>query len=222
MNSRRYQRKKTFGLDTIRQVDPLHPEPDVIAEAAKIIERGGIVAFPARCLYGLAADAFNEQAVSRIFEIKQRPADKAILVLIKNREELGRLVKRIPPAAVSIMDHFWPGKITIIFEAGEALPLNLTAGSGKIGVRMAGHPVSAALVKQLKNPITGTSANLSAEKGCRRISEMNPEVASKLDLILDAGTLKGGIGSTIIDVTVDPPRILRQGEVSEKEIFDIL
>lgn len=206
----------------IKIIDPLHPDENLIDEAARIIHRGGTVAVPTRCLYGLAADAFNRRAVQRLFDIKQRPADKPILVLIRRKEDLYRLVTRIPPAAEVLMNHFWPGKITFVFEARDALPPGLTAGTGKIGVRMAGHPVAAALVERLRRPITGTSANLSAEKGCGRIRELNPAVAHKIDLMLDAGTLKGGTGSTIIDVTVSPLHILRYGEVSKIEIDGVL
>lgn len=211
--------KKTTGKrPDIRKIDPLHPEKNIINEAAGIIQGGGVVVFPTRCLYGLATDAFNARAVQRIFEIKQRSIDKPILVLIHCKAQLQRLAGQIPPAATVLMDCFWPGNITFLLEANPALPHGLTAGTGKIGIRMAGHPVAANLVQRLENPITGTSANLSAEAGCRRISELHPSVAHKVDLILDAGTLKGGTGSTVIDVMVTPPRVIRPGSVCESRI----
>jgi L-threonylcarbamoyladenylate synthase len=210
--------KKTIKRPHIQKVDPLHPEKSILDEAAAIIRGGGVVVFPTRCLYGLATDAFNVRAVQRIFAIKQRSADKPILVLIHSKTQLNRLVGPIPPDATVLMDHFWQGNITFLLKSNPALPHGLTAGTGKIGVRMAGHPVAAALVQRLDNPITGTSANLSTAAGCRRIAQLPPEVAHAADLILDAGTLKGGTGSTILDVTVTPPRMMRSGGISEAQI----
>ena len=117
------------------------------------------------------------------------------------------------------MDCFWPGKVTLVFKASQTVPCHLTAGTGKIGIRLAGHPVAAALVRSLGRPITGTSANLSGESGCRRLGDLEPQLARQLDAALDAGPLKGGIGSTVVDVTGDIPRILREGEISETEIL---
>jgi L-threonylcarbamoyladenylate synthase len=119
------------------------------------------------------------------------------------------------------MDRFWPGKITLVFEALPAVPECLTAGTGKIGIRQPGHPVAAALVKTFQGPVTGTSANLSGSPGCRQIADLDPQVARKLDLILDAGPLRGGSGSTVVDVTQDIPRILRVGQIGEQEILAV-
>ncbi len=203
----------------IRKIEPLNPDLDIIKEAAKVIQRGGIVSFPTRCLYGLGADALNIDAVKRVFQIKQRPFHKPILLLIKNQKALHRLVKSVPSAAMNLIERFWPGRVTIIFEAVDSLPAVLTGKTGKIGVRIPEHPVAYALANAMENPITGTSANLSGRKGCFRIGELDPVVFAQLDLILDAGTLKGGVGSTVVDVTVNPPRIVREGEAAKSEIF---
>jgi L-threonylcarbamoyladenylate synthase len=206
----------------IVQVDPQHPAAAAITKAVAAVRAGGVIAFPTRCLYGLGADAFNADAVERIFEIKQRSPQNPILILIDQTSRLERLVAHVSPAAARIMDHFWPGRITLVFKAGEAVPPFLTAGSGKIGIRLPGHPVAAALVQALQSPLTGTSANLSGRPGCRRIEDLEFQIAGKLDLILDAGPLKGDVGSTVVDVTVDPPKVLREGEVSGAEIMTIL
>ena len=206
----------------IYKLNPKHPEPEIIQRAVTFIKQGGIVAFPTLCLYGLGADAFNADAVDRVFKIKQRPSQKPILILIDQRIQLERLVSHVPPAASRIMDHFWPGGVTLVFEAGDAISHHITAGTGKIGIRLPGHPVAAALVNSLGRPLTGTSANLSGGLGCRRIDDLEPQLAQQLDAVLDAGPLKGGTGSTVVDVTHDIPRILRQGEVSEKEIMAVI
>ena len=177
------------------------------------------MAFPTRCLYGLGADAFNPDAVERLIHVKQRPDDKPILVLIDTRNQLESLVTHIPQAADAIMDAFWPGRVTIVFEARNSLPNQLTAQSGKIGVRLPGHPVAFSLVKQVQGPITGTSANISGQPGCRRAKDLDPTMAGQLDFILDAGVLRGGLGSTVVDVTVTPPQVLREGQVAAKDVL---
>ena len=204
--------------DKTIKIDPLKPEPELILKAASVVRSGGIIIFPTRSLYGLAADAFNEEAVERIFEIKGRMSEKPILVLADSFLMLSCLVRNIPPPAQKIMDSFWPGGITIVFEANDNLPANLTAGSGKIGIRRPGHPVASALVRAVGGPVTGTSANLSGNRGCSIISEIDPGIAESVDLIIDAGELKGGIGSTVIDVTEEPPVLIREGWISINEI----
>ncbi len=206
----------------VHKINPEHPESETIRRAGAIIKRGGIIAFPTRCLYGLGADAFNAAAVDRIFKIKQRPSQKPILILIEQRIQLERLAANVSPAAARIMDHIWPGGVTLVFEAHDTVPHHLTAGTGKIGIRLPGHPVAAALVRAAGLPLTGTSANISGEPGCRRIDDLKPRLAQQLDAGLDAGPLKGGTGSTVVDVTDNMPRILREGEISEKEILNLV
>jgi len=206
----------------IVQIDPQHPSQNAILQAAAAVRSGGVIAFPTRCLYGLGADAFNAEAVARIFSIKHRPVENPILILIDRPDRLERLVCDASPAAARIMDRFWPGRITLVFKAAAEVPAYLTAGTGKIGIRLPGHPVAAALLRVLQTPLTGTSANLSGKSGCRRIEDLENQIAGQLDLILDTGPLKGGRGSTVVDVTLDPPKVLREGEVSEAEIMTLL
>ena len=206
----------------IYKINHEHPEPEFIQSAGTVINEGGIIAFPTRCLYGLGADAFNTNAVDRVFKIKQRPTQKPILILIDQRIQLERLVAHASSAAFCIMDHYWPGGVTLVFKAGDAVPRYLTAGTGKIGIRQPGHPVAAALIRSLGRPITGTSANLSGESGCCRLGDLNPQLIRQLDAALDAGPLKGGSGSTVVDVTGDIPRILREGEISATELLTVI
>lgn len=214
--------RKKLKILKVYKINPEHPEPEIIQRAGTVIKQGGIIAFPTRCLYGLGADAFNAEAVDRVFKMKQRPSQKPILILIDRRIQLERLVSHVSKAASRIMDHFWPGGITLVFEADDTVPHHLTAGTGKIGIRSPSHPVAAALVSSLGRPLTGTSANISGEPGCRRIDDLDPQLIQQLDAIIDAGPLKGGTGSTVVDVTGDIPRILREGEISEKEILNLI
>ncbi|MCD4763108.1 MAG: threonylcarbamoyl-AMP synthase [Desulfobacterales bacterium] len=201
-------------------IDPFNPQPKLILKAAGLIKKGGVVLFPTRCLYGLGADAFNPEAVDKVFTIKQRPYNKPISVLIKDTNDLHILVKHIPSTAKCIINYFWPGQITIVFEAKNTISRNLTGGTGKIGIRLPEHPVALSLVKEVNSPITGTSANISGQAGCSAISDV--QLAEKVDILLDAGQLKGGTGSTVIDVTTSFPTILREGSVSAKNIFAAL
>ncbi len=198
------------------------PEPEIIKKAAGIIRDKGVVVIPTWCLYGLAADALDSSAIDKIFKIKTRPENKPLLILVSEKKQIEKLVKSVPETAVKIMDHFWPGRITIVFDAEDHLPHNLTAGSGKIGIRIPENPVAFALAKQFNGPITGTSANISDRPGCSDIRELDGSIIKNSDLVLDYGPLKGGEGSTVIDVTSSSPKILRQGEIPAEKIFDIL
>jgi len=193
----------------------------MIQDAAAVIRKGGVIAFPTRCLYGMGADAFNPEAVGRIFKIKQRNAQNPILILIDDPARLKPLVTHISVPAKIIAERFWPGRVTLVFDASARVPDYLTAGTGKIGVRLAGHPVAAALAAAIQGPVTGTSANISGCPGCHQIGDLMPEVAQQLDLILDAGPLEGGRGSTVVDVTGEVPRVLREGNVSMQDILAI-
>jgi L-threonylcarbamoyladenylate synthase len=170
----------------------------------------------------LGADARNAVAVDRIFAIKRRSAGNPLLVLVPDRDAVCQVAAEVPPVASRLMDRFWPGRVTLVFKAQSRLPQNLTAGTGKIGVRVSGHPVAAALVSKFGKPVTGTSANLSGRPGCDRIGALDPQVAAQVDLILDVGRLTGGQGSTVVDVTGSAPRIIREGAVSRSEIMAAL
>ncbi len=202
-------------------MDPRKPEPAAIARAAEIIRAGGVVCYPTRCLYGLGADARNAAAVEKVFSLKQRPATMALLVLIHRPEEMEGLAARIPKLARVLMERFWPGRLTLVLEAAAGLPEPLTAGTGRIGIRLAGHPVAAALVSAFGGPLTGTSANLSGSPGCAQIPDLEPRIRKGVDLILDAGVLKGGVGSTVVDVTGEKPVVIREGEVPKAEILAV-
>lgn len=203
-------------------VDPTEPDSGVISMAGDVIIGGGVVVFPTQSLYGLAANALDDEAVDSIFEIKNRPPEKPLLVLINSISEIKDLVLDVPRAARRIMDVFWPGGVTLVLQARPDLPRNLTSGTGKIGIRLPLHPVARSLVKAARGPITGTSANLSGQAGCREVSEIDPFVLKGARMTLDAGPLIGGIGSTVVDVTLPPPKVLREGLVPAPSILDAI
>lgn len=201
------------------RIDSRQPESQTLQQAAAVLARGGLVVFPTRCIYGLGADAFDRTAVSRIFAVKGRPGAKPLLVLISERSAAAALVKEIPPSAERLMERFWPGRVTLVLEAAADVIPELTGGSGKIGIRLPGHPVASALVRVFGRAVTGTSANLSGQGGCSRIAELDPRLRRQVDLVLDAGVLAGGIGSTVVDLTESPPIVLREGVVPAGRIY---
>ncbi|AOY60503.1 L-threonylcarbamoyladenylate synthase [Desulfococcus multivorans] len=206
----------------IDAADPANPYFRAsIREAAARIRSGGVVVFPTRCLYGLGADARDPAAVGRVFDIKLRPKDKPILVLVHRMSDVERFAERVPAYARRIMTRIWPGGVTLVFEASAGVCPLLTAGSGKIGIRLCAHPAAKALLEATGGPITGTSANISEAPACDDISRLDPRIAAAVDLILDAGPLAGGIGSTVVDVTGDHPRILRDGAIPATRILEI-
>jgi L-threonylcarbamoyladenylate synthase len=210
--------KISGSKSNIRVINPLYPDMAIIKEASDIIRLGGVVVFPTRNLYGLGADACILKAIERVFQIKKRPKNKPISILIKSKKDLDRLVSEIPVNAFKLMDAFWPGKITLVFNARPEVPDILTAGTGKIGIRLPDHPVAVALINMLDHPMTATSANLSGMDGVHQIGDLPEEFIKEVSLLLDAGPLKRGKGSTVVDVTTNPPTVLREGVVSASAI----
>ena len=202
----------------IFSVDPESPEQEIICKAAALIKKGGLVVFPTSTFYGIGALAFDTGAVDRVFRIKERDAHKPLLVLINSFADLVPLVRSIPEPATRLIKAFWPGGITLVFEAADTVAPNLTGFTGRIGVRLASHPVASALARAVGSPITGTSANLSGKGGCSEVAELSRQIKDHVDLVLDAGKLGGEKGSTVVDVTVAPPKILREGVVSAERI----
>lgn len=187
-----------------------------------MLKQGGVIVFPATGLYGVGADALNDNAVEKVFEIKSRIRNKPISILIRDALALAEVATHIPATARQIISNYWPGRITVVFEARAHLSDRLTAGTGKIGVRQPRHPVAAALVGHFQNPITATSANISGHPGISRISDLDVFIKKNIDLILDAGDLEGGVGSTVCDVTLNPPNLLREGAISAEDLSKTL
>jgi L-threonylcarbamoyladenylate synthase len=189
-----------------------------LERARKILIKGGLVAFPTESFYGLAVDASNEDAIRRLFKVKKRRDNSPILVLIPSIGYLKGYVADVPEIALALIERFWPGGLTLLFKAGPDISRLLTAGTAKIGVRISSHPVAAALALAVGSPITGTSANISGRPGCVTAGEVHVSFGKGVDLILDGGKTAGGKGSTILDVTVNPPEIVREGMVAREQL----
>lgn len=189
----------------------LKADPEGIEKASVIILNGGVVAFPTETFYGLGADAFNERALRRIFEIKGREGNKPLLLLLAEVNWLAPLVKRIPPLAQKLMDRFWPGPLTLVFEAQTHLSPLITGNTGKVGLRISSNSLTQTLVQTIGKPITGTSANLSGKPSPTTAEEVIDALGNKVEAILDGGKTPGGIGSTVLDISGPSPLIIRQG-----------
>ena len=195
-------------------VDPSAPDPLLLQDAADCLLRGGLVAFPTETFYGLGANAMDPGAVARVYEAKGRPASSPLLVLVDSVAMMESLVAEVPEAARDLMARYWPGPLTLVFRAAPELPKELTAGTDTIGVRVPGHPVALEMVRAAGVPVTAPSANLSGEEPPTTAQAVLEKLDGLIDLIIDGGPTAGGLPSTLLDVTVTPPRLIRQGRVT--------
>jgi L-threonylcarbamoyladenylate synthase len=194
-------------------VDARAPSSAALADAVAALRAGHVIAFPTETFYGLGAAALTPAAVRHIFEVKGRPEDKPLLVLVDSIAMVERLAIEIPERARALMERHWPGALTLVLSARPDVPSGVTAGSGTVGVRLSAHPVAQALVRALGQPITAPSANPSGLPPPRTAAEVVGYFPGGLAIVLDGGATAGGAPSTVLDVTVDPPRVLRAGAV---------
>jgi L-threonylcarbamoyladenylate synthase len=205
-------------MPEILKIDADNSEEKILTRAVEILAGSGIIAYPTETFYGLGADATNLKAIEKIFAVKGRNFKNPISLIIGQTDDVYYLVKDIPESAQKLMAAFWPGALTIVFSASNKVSSLLTAGTGKIGLRISSHPGAGAIVQKLKKPLTATSANLSGAPECSLASEVADQIGDKIDAIIDCGQTRGGKASTIIDVTCDPPTILREGAITRKAI----
>ncbi|HEY2991343.1 MAG TPA: L-threonylcarbamoyladenylate synthase [Methylomirabilota bacterium] len=194
-------------------VDPHAPAAAAVEAAAAVLRADGLVAFPTETFYGLGAAALRPAAVRRIFDVKGRQEGKPLLVLVDSIAMVERVTTDVPPRARALMDRYWPGALTLVLRARADVPFEITAGSGTIGVRLSAHVVARALVTALGGPVTAPSANLSGRPAPTTAAEVVAAFGDTLPLVLDGGATPGGRPSTVLDVTVDPPRVIRAGAV---------
>jgi len=188
-----------------------------------VVRGGGVIAFPTETFYGLGVDPFNVQAVQRLYTLKGRsPQTSPVLVLIRSRHELLALVSEITPAAERLMEACWPGPLTLVFRAAMAVPLVLTAGTGTIGVRLSAYPVVQQVLEVIGGPLTGTSANRTGQPPATTAAEVKHAFGADVDLIVNGGPTPGGLPSTVVDTTVSPPRLIREGCVSKAALSALI
>ena len=201
-----------------------HPEsdPNAVRDAAAILRRGGLLGIPTETVYGLGADALNEDAVSRIFLAKGRPQDNPLIIHVPDASWLERYCRSVPPAAYQLAERFWPGPLTMILPRRDIVPLQTTGGLETVGVRCPNHPVTLAIIEAAGVPIAAPSGNTSGRPSPTTAPHMIEDMDGRIDGIVDGGPCTVGVESTIIDLTVTPPRLLRPGGLPLESLRQVL
>lgn len=206
----------------IIKVDRNNPDEKILNMAVEVLRRGGLVAFPTETVYGLGADALNEEAVRRIFEAKGRPPDNPIIVHVGNMEQVYSLVEDVPPDAERLMEAFWPGPLTLIFYKSPIVSDIVTGGSPKVGIREPQNEIALTLLNLFGRPIAAPSANASGRPSPTKAEHVIEDLGDKVDLIIDGGDVSFGVESTVLDITTDPPVLYRPGACPKEEIEKVL
>lgn len=198
------------------------PEPSVVRQAADVLRSGWLVAFPTETVYGLGANALDPDAVRRIFEAKGRPATNPLIVHVCDESMLLQVVADWPPLAAKLAMQFWPGPLTLVLPKNPSIPDIVTGGGATVAVRMPTHPVALALIRESQMPLAAPSANRSSELSPTTAEHVWKGLEGRIDLILDAGPTQSGIESTVLDMTTNPPTLLRPGPIGVAEIEAII
>jgi len=191
---------------------------EVSAGAVEAFERGEAVIFPTETFYALGADALNGAAVEQVVSLKGRSSESPIAVIIADQKMLTSLVNEIPPLALRLMARFWPGPLTLVFQAKRGLPEALLNRDGGVGIRISSHPIATTLARGLGRPLTATSANPSGSEPPRSLEEARNYFSGRVRLFVDGGKLSGTRGSTVADVTQGRLKIIREGEIDPAEL----
>ena len=204
------------------KVDPEKPDAAVLAEAGAIVKRGGLVAFPTETVYGLGGDALTPEAAFAIYEAKGRPSDNPLIVHIADLEALGRIAAYVPEEAERLAECWWPGPLTMIFEKKAAVPDATSGGLPTVAVRMPAHAVALGLIRASGGYIAAPSANTSGRPSPTCAEHVMADLNGKIDAVIDGGSVRIGIESTIVDFTEGVPVILRPGFINARMLEEIL
>jgi len=189
-----------------------------ISKAADLLKAGEVIGLPTETVYGLAGNIFNETAIRKIFSVKQRPFYNPLIVHLAGIDRLDQVAKGIPGIAIKLAEKFWPGPLTIIFEASETVSPLLTANTGKIGIRLSGNDIARGIAEKTGKPLTATSANLSGTPECEDADQVIRQIGDQIEAIVDTGRTESRIGSTILDASCEPVQIIRPGVIAREII----
>ena len=206
----------------IRKIDKNKIDENIIEEAAEILRDGGLVAFPTETVYGLGADALQEEAARKTYAAKGRPSDNPLIVHIADYEDLRKIAVNIPAETDMLASHFWPGPLTMIFEKSPAVPYGTTGGLDTVAVRMPVDPVAAALIRAAGGFVSAPSANTSGRPSPTTAEHVAEDLSGRIEMILDGGPVDIGLESTILDMTVSPPMILRPGAITAEMFEEVI
>lgn len=196
--------------------------PENIAQAAAILQDGGLAAFPTETVYGLGANALDAAAVARIFAAKGRPAEDPLIVHLSGLEQLGRVARAVPPVAQTLAETFWPGPLTLVLPKQPAVPSLVTSGLDTVAARVPDHPVAQALLAAAGVPIAAPSANRFGHTSPTTAQHVWHDLHGRIELILDGGPTHIGVESTVLDLSTAPPRILRPGGVTAEMLAAVV
>lgn len=196
----------------------LTPTPEAVAEAAMAIRNGDLVVMPTETVYGLAADALNAEAIARLYAAKGRPTENPLIVHVGSTDQLALVASEVPALALRLAERFWPGPLTLVVPKHPDLPSQVTGGLDTVAVRMPDHGVALALIALSGTPIAAPSANRYMQLSPTRIDHIDPQIAEVAVVGLDGGPCSVGVESTVLDLTCDPPRLLRPGGVSRGDL----
>jgi L-threonylcarbamoyladenylate synthase len=203
-------------------VRPDAPSPDALAPVAAALRAGALVAFPTETVYGLGANALDGQAVAQIFAAKGRPADNPLIVHVADMNGLHQVAASVPPKAQALIKRFWPGPLTLVLPRQAVVPNEVSAGLDTVGVRMPSHPVALALIRAAGVPVAAPSANRSGRPSPTNAEHVLEDLGNAVPWVVDAGDTGVGLESTVLDVTVDPPVLLRPGGVTVEQLGDVV
>lgn len=190
--------------------------------ALELLNQGEVIALPTDTVYGIATDGFNANAIEKLFIAKDRPSHKAIMLLIGDYSDLEKIATFISPSAQRLAQHFWPGGLTLVVNARDELPVNLRADTNTIGARLPNSELVRELARALGRPLAATSANRSGGANPRTAQDVLNDLDGKIAMILDGGATPGKLASTVLDCTIEPPRVLRAGAIGVNEIENVL
>ncbi len=207
-------------MTKIIKINPENFKKEELKDAITALKNNGVIAIPTETVYGLAAYAFSKKAIKKIYEVKQRPKEKPLIVLIGNMNQLKQIVREIPNWVKKSLSKLWPGPVTIILPKKEEVPREVTAGLSKVAVRMPNHPIPLLLANEV-GPIVAPSANISGEPPTSKPEKVIEDFYGKIDVIVDAGETPYKKPSTIIDATTRPPKIIREGPIPRKKLEEL-
>lgn len=197
-------------------------EEEALRQAGEILKQGGLVAFPTETVYGLGGDALNRDSSRKIYAAKGRPSDNPLIVHVNHFEDIAPIVSRLPEVAKKLSDAFWPGPLTMILPKSDKVPYETTGGLNTVAVRMPSHPVARKLIAYGGGYVAAPSANASGKPSPTVAKYVEEDMAGKIEMIIDGGAVGIGLESTIIDLTVEPPQILRPGYITEEMFQQVL
>lgn len=206
----------------IFDIDPENIPAKDIEQAAEMIKKGGLVAFPTETVYGLGANGLDEDAVKKIFIAKGRPQDNPLILHISDLSQVKQLARNVPENATKLMEHFWPGPLALILKKKDAVPDIITGGLNSVAIRMPRNAIALELIRASGCPLAAPSANLSGKPSPTRAKYVIDDLNGRIDAIIDGGKVDIGIESTVIDMTGDVPHILRPGKITKKQIEEVI